>query len=323
MPILESNYIPKLLFRNGHINTIYSSLFRKLNFNNSFTRKRIKTEDDDFLDIDFLKNENRKIAILCHGLEGSSSSTYIKATSKLLYSNGYDIAAMNYRSCSGEINKQLKMYHSGHTDDLHTVINLVLPNYDEIYLIGFSLGGNMVLKYIGDDIHKVNTKIKASVGISVPVDLHGSSLELSKFKNFMYNRRFLKTLIKKIKLKHKQHPGKFDIKQLKNVKKLIDFDNYFTSVIHNFKDAKDYYAKCNCKQFLEKITTPTLLINSLDDPFLSKSCYPITEATNSNYLNLMTPKYGGHVGFTSSSKEHFWHEKQILNFIEKVHQLNS
>ena len=197
MPITESSYKPKTLLKNGHINTIYASLFRKVNLNNSFTRKRIETEDDDFLDIDFLKNENNKIAILCHGLEGSSSSKYIKGTSNLLSSNGYDIAAMNYRSCSGEINKQLKTYHSGQTDDLNSVINLVLPNYDEIYLIGFSLGGNIILKYIGDGIHKIHPKIKATVGISVPVDLHGSSLELSKFKNSIYNKRFLKTLTKK------------------------------------------------------------------------------------------------------------------------------
>ncbi len=315
MPIIESDYTPLFPFKNGHINTIYSSVFRKSD-NISFNRKRIETPDDDFLDIDFLEGGNRKVVILCHGLEGSSSSKYILGISDLLHSSGYDIAAMNYRFCSGEINRQLRTYHSGETEDLNTVINYVLPDYAEIYLIGFSLGGNIVLKYVGDERFPIDPKIKAIVGVSVLVDLYGAALELSKLKNRLYTRRFLKTLARKIKLKHKQYPAQFDIKQLKRVKRLIDFDEYFTSTINGFKNAKDYYAQSNSKQFLSNIRIPTLVINSLDDPFLSKSCYPFTEALNNKYLSLMAPKFGGHVGFSSFDGKHFWHEQQILNFIK-------
>ena len=316
MPIIESDYMPILPFRNGHINTIYSSLFRKPKLL-SFDRKRIETNDDDFLDIDFLENGNKKIVILCHGLEGSSSSNYIQALGGLFNSNGYDIAAMNYRFCSGEINRQLRTYHSGETEDLNTVIDYVLPNYEEVFLVGFSLGGNIVLKYIGDGVYPIHPKIKAVVGISVLIDLYGAALELSKLKNRIYTKRFLKTLSKKIKLKHQQFPTQFNINQLKKVKKIIDFDEYFTAPINGFKNAKDYYNKSNSKQFLHKIKIPTLIINSLDDPFLSKSCYPYKKAINNKYLNLMTPKHGGHVGFISFSKKHFWHELQILKFIKK------
>ena len=138
MPVITNDYKPPLFFKNRHINTIYSSLFRKTKLP-SFKRKRIETLDDDFLDIDLIENGSKKIAILCHGLEGSSDSKYIQATSKLLSLNGYSVAAMNYRFCSVEINRQLATYHIGKTDDLHVVINYVLPNYYSIYLVGFSL----------------------------------------------------------------------------------------------------------------------------------------------------------------------------------------
>lgn len=313
MPILTSDYRPMKFLRNGHFNTIFSSLFRSP-APVSFTRKRIDTADDDFLDIDLLQSGNRKIVVLCHGLEGSSSSMYIQGASGILNSNGYDVAAMNYRFCSGEINRQLRTYHSGETEDLHTVINDVLPDYDEVLLVGFSLGGNIVLKYIGDGVYPIHPKLKAAVGISVLVDLYGAALELSKLKNRIYTKRFLKTLRKKLRLKQAQYPSHIELDRLKKVKSLIDFDEYFTSPLNGFKNARDYYAKCNSKQFLQKIKIPTLIINALDDPFLSKTCYPTVEAANSEYLHLMTPKHGGHVGFYSPRKESLWYEEEILKF---------
>ncbi len=316
MPILSADYKPNIFLRNGHINTIYPSLFRRPTLV-SFERKRIETQDDDFLDVDFLKAGSRKIVILCHGLEGNSSSKYIQGTSGILHSNGYDVAAMNYRFCSGEINRQYRTYHSGETEDLHTVVGEVLPYYDEVYLVGFSLGGNIVLKYLGDGIYPLDSKLKASVGISVLVDLYGAALELSKLKNRLYTRRFLKTLFKKMRLKDEQYPSKIDLNRLKEVKNLIDFDDHFTSVINGFSDARDYYSQCNSKQFLANIKIPTLIINALDDPFLSDSCYPTEEASKNKYLNLMSPKYGGHVGFFYPRSEYLWNEEQILKFIDK------
>ena len=158
MPIRATDYQPKFPFRNAHLNTIYSSQFRKIK-PLSFQRERIETPDNDFLDIDFLENESKKIVVLCHGLEGSSASKYVQATASLLSAHGYAIAAMNYRFCSGEINRQLITYHSGRTEDLHTVINRVLPDYTSVYLVGFSLGGNLVLKYNGDGIFPLHPKM--------------------------------------------------------------------------------------------------------------------------------------------------------------------
>ena len=312
MPLIETDYKPPLLFKNRHVNTIYSSLFRKTK-PLSFKRKRIETLDDDFLDIDLIENGSRKIVILCHGLEGSSDSKYIQATVKLLSLNGYSVAAMNYRFCSGEINRQLVTYHSGKTDDLHAVINYVLPNYDSVYLVGFSLGGNLILKYNGDSLFSLSPKIKANVAISVPVDLKGSSISLKRFENVLYRWRFLRTLSKKMHLKHQQFPNELDVVPLKKVKNLTDFDDFFTSKINGFKDAEDYYLKASSKQFIPNITKPTLLINALDDPFLSESCFPISEAEENPNFYLMTPFHGGHVGFISKGA-FYWSEIQILNF---------
>ena len=260
MPVIKTDYKPPLLFKNRHINTIYSSLFRKTK-RLSFKRKRIETVDDDFLDIDFIENGSKKIVILCHGLEGSSDSKYIQATAKLLSLNGYSVAAMNYRFCSGEINRQLVTYHSGKTDDLHAVIKYLLPNYDSVYLVGFSLGGNLILKYNGDGLFSLSPKIKANVAISVPVDLKGSSISLKRCENVLYRWRFLRTLSKKMHLKHQQFPNELDVVPLKKVKNLTDFDDFFTSKINGFKDAEDYYLKASSKQFIPNITKPTLLIN--------------------------------------------------------------
>ena len=315
MPLIETDYTPPFLSKNRHFNTIYSSLFRRIK-RIPFKRKRIETTDNDFLDVDLIDNGSKKIVILCHGLEGSSNSKYILATAKLLSKNGYSIAAMNYRFCSGEINRQLITYHSGKTDDLHTVINYVLPNYDAIYLVGFSLGGNLILKYNGDGLFPLSSKIKASVAISVPIDLKGSSISLQKRENKLYNWRFLRTLSKKMYLKHNQFPKELDIKPLKMIKNLTDFDEYFTSKINGFKNAQDYYSKASSKQFICNISRPTLLINAKDDPFLSQSCFPINEAKNSLNFYLMIPKYGGHVGFISKG-DFYWSENQILKFIDR------
>ena len=315
MPLIKTDYEPSFLFKNRHINTIYSSLFRKTK-SLSFKRKRIETLDDDFLDIDFIENGSKKIVILCHGLEGSSDSKYIQATAKLLSLNGYSVAAMNYRFCSGEINRQLVTYHSGKTDDLHVVIKYLLPNYDSVYLVGFSLGGNLILKYNGDGLFSLSPKIKANVAISVPVDLKGSSISLKRCENVLYRWRFIRTLSKKMYLKHQQFPNELDVAPLKKVKTLTDFDDFFTSKINDFKDAEDYYLKASSKQFIPNITKPTLLINALDDPFLSESCFPISEAEENAKFYLMTPSNGGHVGFISKG-DFYWSEYQILNFLNR------
>ncbi|MFK7810348.1 MAG: YheT family hydrolase [Saprospiraceae bacterium] len=317
MPILNAdNYRPGFPFRNPHINTIFPPVFRKIE-QPSFVRERLNTVDDDFLDVDWLKKGHRRLAILCHGLEGSSDSQYIKGTANLLHKREWDVLAMNYRSCSGEINLQYRMYHSGATDDLHFVVNEVEIAYEEIVLIGFSLGGNLVLKYSNDGIYELSQKIKKTVAVSVPVDLGGAAVEIMKPKNKIYERRFLKSLGDKALAKSRQFPDRFPMDNYKKVKNLRDFDEYFTGPIHGFAGAEDYYTRCSALQFLNNVRFPTLILNAQDDTFLSESCYPRDLAKANEFLFLSVPKYGGHVGFTILGADHYWEELQIAAFIER------
>jgi len=301
--------------RNGHINTVYPTIFRKQKVP-SYLRKEIVTVDNDFIHVDMLKNGYKKLAVLCHGLEGSSSSQYIVATGGLLNANGWDVAAVNYRGCSGVINSQLRMYHSGATDDLACVVNANQGSYDEIILIGFSLGGNLCLKYTGEHSGDLNPKITRTIAVSVPVDLKAGSVNIGKRSNRIYENNFLKTLTEKILKKHEQFPDEIDLSLLKNIKKLYDFDDKFTGPIHGFGNAENYYQKCSSKQFLPFIKIPTLIINALDDPFLPEACYPYEEVKSNDAIELLTPKYGGHVGFVLRNQKYYWIEKTILKWLE-------
>jgi len=309
-------YKPGIIFRNKHLNTIYPTFFRKIN-NLSFQRERINTEDNDFIDIDWSKVSSKKIVVLLHGLEGNSNGQYIKGMCRIFNKNNWDALAMNYRGCSGEMNKTLRMYHGGATDDVESLINYIEKDYEEIAIVGFSLGGNILLKYLGDGKYKLNHKIKGAAAISVPCDLKSAMENLGSKKNLIYSKRFLKALKKKVMLKKMLLPNEISDEHLKHIKSLKDFDDKYTAPLHGFKGAYDYYEKCSCKKFLKDIKIPTLIINALDDPFLTKDCFPVDEAEINENLSLLMPKHGGHVGFSSLSEEAYWNEKKVLDFIEK------
>ncbi len=318
MPVLDANdYKPGFIFRNGHANTIFPALFRK-DKQLEYVRERITTPDDDFLDIDHIRVGHGRVAFILHGLEGSSSSQYAQGAADIFLKNGWDVALINHRSCSGEMNLQRRMYHSGVTDDPHTVIQLLKKNYDEIVMIGFSLGGNMTLKYLGEQGSKIDPVIRSAVAISVPIDLHSCSLRIIHPSNFVYDKRFLKSLKRKVHLKHQQFPETFDPELLKHVKNLWDFDEYFTAPLHGFDGAMGYYKNCSSLPLLKNISIPTLLINALDDPMLGDTCYPFSIAKESEHLHFIAPKYGGHCGFTTLGQRHYWQEKVMLNFVQQV-----
>jgi len=316
MPAFQNqDYKPPFLFRNGHFNTIYPALFRKIQ-RPSFQRQRLNTEDGDFLDIDLLKNGNKRAAFLFHGLEGNTDSQYIKAIAHRLHQLNYDIIATNFRGCSGEANKKLNSYHSGFTGDLRMIIETYAQDYEDSIIVGYSLGGNISLKYAGEAPEKVHSSISKIIAVSVPIDLSGGSRQLNKKGNYFYTQNFLKTLRVKVKEKDRDFPNQIDLSNLSKVKTIWDFDEYFTAPMNGFKGAEDYYAQANSLQYLKSIKLPTHLISSLDDPFLSKSCFPFAEADNSNMINLHTTKYGGHVGFFQSG-ENYWIEDKIVQILEK------
>lgn len=196
MPIVKSiPYKPSFYFRSGHISTIYPSLFRNVN-QLAFERKRWTTPDGDFLDLDWSKIGSKNLIIALHGLEGSSDSNYIKGIIRIFNENKWDGVAMNFRGCSGEPNFMRRGYHSGETTDLDFVLNKITKeyNYEKIVIIGFSLGGNVVLKYGGEQGGNIHPKVKNLIAVSVPIDLAGCTVEIEKKKNFIYLNRFLKSL---------------------------------------------------------------------------------------------------------------------------------
>lgn len=329
MPFIrQSDYQPPRWLPNGHLQTIYPSVFRKVE-GVVYERERIDTNDGDFLDLDwsfskydFPKGPGKKklpLVVLSHGLEGDTTRQYIIGMVKLFNSNGFDCLAWNFRSCSGEINKTLRFYHSGATDDLQTVLNVALSKgYEEIYLIGFSLGGNLTLKYLGESGENLHPEIKKAIAFSVPLHLSSGSSKMEGWEDWIYTTRFNRSLKKKILEKARYYPDQINTSNLSKVKTLRDFDNYYTSQLHGFKDAEDYYAKNSSINFIENISVPTLIVNAQNDPFLSKKCYPFELTERLENVHFFAPEEGGHCGFYQSGYNGvLWSEMKALEWITR------
>jgi len=322
MPIVQADdYHPPFLFRNKHLNTISPTLFRKVN-DIKYRRYRIETTDSDFIDFDISTIKSTSAVIIIHGLEGNSNKAYVKGCAKAVNSIGLDALAVNLRGCSEEDNLLISSYHSGKTDDLELIINYALTklNYHNIYLVGFSLGGNIVLKYLGENNSRNSKAVIAVVAISVPCDLRSTAYELSKSSNRIYLYRFLRTLKRKALIKIKNHNNTtISPVKIKQAKSFYEFDDIFTAPVHGFTNAEDYWNKSSCLQFLDKIDNPCLIINALDDPFLPQECYPNKIADQKSNIYLHTPKFGGHVGFMTNLhfRKILWNEKQITDFFSK------
>ncbi len=318
MPIVPSSYQAKGLFKNMHFATIYSA---KLRPGASLVqhRERIALPDDDFLDLDFSFSEKKssRIVILLHGLEGNAQRTYMKGQAKHANEQYWDACAVNYRGCSGEDNHAYASYNAGKTDDLHTIIEYLLDKgqYSEIALLGFSLGGNLLIKYLGerDDLPKEVTK---GVAVSAPIYLKGSLQCLTERQNWVYYTNFLHHLKKKYKTKMVRFPELMNASQLKSIRSLKDFDDLYTAPAHGFKDAMDYYEKNSGLYFLPKVTVPVLILNALNDSFLSQKCYPFELSEKQKNIYLETPKHGGHVGFHMSHSL-YYSEKRAVEFLNQ------
>ncbi len=309
------SYNPPFLLFNKHVETIYPALLRRVLLQ-PYKRERITTPDNDFLDIDWLVQGSKHLVIISHGLEGNTDRAYIKGMAKACFHQGFDVLAWNYRGCSGEPNQQLRFYHSGATDDLDTVVHHALGTgrYTEIELVGFSLGGNLTLKYLGEERIRPSVISKAVV-FSVPLDLHESCLCISKTENWIYAQRFLKSLRKKVRDKARTMK-ELDVKGLSKIESLLEFDDHFTGPLHGFKNALDYYHQCSSIRFVKNIKIPTLLINARNDPFLSEGCYPHHELQNHLHVSFESPERGGHVGFTQFNQNGlYWSEQRAISFL--------
>jgi predicted alpha/beta-fold hydrolase len=315
MPILPNSPYkrPKWLF-NGHLETIYPALFRKVSFKIP-ERERIATPDGDFLDLDWYKAGKSSLVLISHGLEGNSSRPYIRGMAQNFYKKGFDVLTWNYRGCGEELNLKPIFYHSGATYDLKTVVEHAQKDYQEIFLVGFSLGGNLTLKFLGE-VKSSYPKIKKAVAISVPLDLDGSCTKISNGENLIYSKRFLQTLKEKVARKAQIFPNELPSEKLNQVKTLRDFDDIITGPLHGFKDAEEYYQINSSLQFLDQIEVPSLILNAQNDPFLSATCFPEHLAKKLEMVHFEFPKHGGHVGFLSSGREKtYYSEARAVEFI--------
>lgn len=313
----------------AHIQTCYPSLFRRVTIP-EFERRQIPTPDTDTLNIDLAKAPsssrstqlNEKLpplVILSHGLEGNSRRKYICGMANIFLQYGFDALAWNFRFCgSEEPNKTTRLYHSGDTDDLHTVVEYAVElGYKHIVLIGFSMGGNQILKYLGEGKKVIPCAVMGAVVFSTPCDLVGCSVTLAQKQNRIYMINFLQTLRSKVRAKHAFMPDAYPIEGLEKIKTFKDFDDRYTAPLHGFNSAEDYWRKSSSLQFLEGINKEVLLVNAGNDPFLSASCFPEKQAANSKMLHYITPKEGGHVGFTTPGKV-YWSEQIAFDFVKNT-----
>lgn len=305
------------LFSSGHVQTLFPPIFRP-KARLSLRRQRLETSDGDFVDLDWVESGRERLVLILHGLEGHSRRKYVMGMARAARLSGFDSLAMNFRGCSGEPNRKIFSYHSGWTQDLHETLLMVqgLGRYQSVDVIGFSLGGNMLLKYLGAEAGVVPDLVRRAVAISVPCDLEDASRVLARPACSVYSRYLLDQLCAKIKIKDGMFPGVLDLTRLERIRTFQEFDDRFTAPMNGFRDAVDYWRKSSSRQFLPGIRRRTCIMNAANDPFLGARCYPHDEVCGNDRLCLLVPPTGGHVGFVGSgSGGMYWSEWMAMQFL--------
>lgn len=241
---------------------------------------------------------------------------------RALTSQGWDVISWNFRGCSEEPNRLMRTYHSGATEDLHAVVEhgIRRGGYATIGVLGFSLGGNLTLKYLGE-LGEHHDRVQVGMAISVPCDLRGAAERLDSPDRRFYLRRFINSMRRRMAEKERQFGSRFPSDAARPCRTFREFDDQFTAPLHGYRDASDYWERCSANRFLEAIRIPTLILNACDDPFLSAGCYPIELARNHPWVHLETPQGGGHVGFVAGTlgSPLYWAERRAVEFFERIH----
>lgn len=318
MPILSSTYRkPPFFLVNGHLETIYPSILRKVTGVKYF-REKIDTPDGDFLNLDWSSVGGNQLLVISHGLEGDSTRHYAMGLVKLFNQHGIDVLVWNNRTCGGEMNLRPILYHHGASYDLDTVVQHVIrtTTYEEIFLSGISMGGAQTLKYLGEKGSDLSPQITKAAVYSTPCNLPSSAETLKWKENRFYKNRFLGKLKKKIEAKALQFPDLIDLELLQKVDNFDDFDTHFTARLHGFKDAADFYSSVSADNWMHQISIPTLIVNALNDPLLGDACYPVKLAESKSEILLEMPKRGGHTGFLLKNQEFTWAEMRFVEFLK-------
>jgi hypothetical protein len=303
----------------------------------------LELADGDFLDLDWSRIGSRRLVILTQGLESEASDSISRGLAASWNAAGWDALAWNYRGCSGEPNRLPRFYHGADTTDLATVIEHAAGSahgatrssllssagknghtsgplqdesspgaYSEISLVGLSLGGNIVLRYLGEG--EAHPKVKAAAAVSAPVDLGSSALKLDAHpRNRLYLRRLIKRLQAKVEQKAPVFPDVFETANLQNLRTFAKFDDRYTAPLHGFQDATEYWAQACVRPYLPSIQVPTLLLSAVDDPFLTVDSFPVVEASDNPNLFLEAPRNGGHLGFMDARGS--WLERRLITFL--------
>lgn len=318
MPLISnSTYHAPWWLPGGHLQTIVPALCRRV-ARVTVRAERLELPDGDFVDLEWAEQGRGRLAILSHGLEAHTGAGYMQGMAAALVRRGWDVLAWNFRGCGAVPNRLLRMYHSGATEDLDAVVRHALERHpaESVDLIGFSLGGNLTLKYLGEAGVDVPSRLHRAVAFSVPCDLACSSQQLSLPANRIYMERFLRALRGKIRAKSRMFPGHLDASGLDALRTFREFDDRFTAPLHGFRDAADYWERSSSRPFLPRIALPTLLVNAANDPFLGPGCYPDGEASASEWFHFEAPETGGHVGFPAfGNGGEYWSETRAAAFL--------
>lgn len=291
-----------------------------------YRRERLDTADGDFLDLDFavvnnssLWSSDAPVALLLHGLEGSSRSPYVRATCRTLAERGIRAVVMNYRSCSGEMNRLPRFYHGGETADLAWVLAHLAGRFAGVPIvgIGFSLGASILLNYLGAEGERAG--FRAAVAVSVPFDLGEGERKLYRSPmGRVYMRLLLRSLAEKYALKRDVLGALCDEDAVLAARRFREFDTALTAPLHGFRDAEDYYLRASCAPALGCVRVPTLLIHAMNDPFVAEETIPAAAIHENPFVFGAVVEEGGHVGFIAGGtplRPVFWGEEETARFL--------
>jgi hypothetical protein len=288
------------------------------------SRERVSTPDGDFVDLDWLEGPAAApLVLLLHGLEGSTRSHYVTGLLGRLVARGWRGVALSFRSCSGELNHRPRFYHSGDTGDLDAVVNLLVGRQPDVRLgiAGVSIGGNVLLKWLGERGDDVPRAVGGAVAISVPFNLAASARVLDRgFRRAVYTANFMRTLRRKVRDKARRFPGFVDVAAVARARTFAEYDRAVTAPLHGFADEHDYWARSSSGPYLGRIRRPTLLINALDDPFVPAETLPDPRTLPPDVRAEFIPR-GGHVGFLEGRwpwRLRSWAEGRAVDFLTGV-----
>ncbi len=325
-------FVPHPAIKNGHAQTICGSLFRrraprlaamaKTRFFDVAAATQVAGDCSWQAD-----KTGRPTLLLLHGMEGSIDSGYMIGTAEQALRAGFNVVRVNHRNCGGTEHLTPTLYHAGLTDDLRVILKELIERdgLSEIYVAGFSLGGNVVVKLAGEYGETIPPEVKGIIAVSPSIDLTICADAIEMRSNFIYHIRFIHSLRNRMRRKAKLFPDHYDASKLQGVWTIRKFDDIYTSRHAGFRDVADYYSRASAIRFVKEIQAPTLILHAKDDPFIPFASFESREVNENPYITLLATEHGGHVGFISASKDaakRFWYEKKIIDYINLLRKPN-